>query len=430
MEEIVKTIASALGPGKIQKKPFEDAFLTQDLSVMEIDSFLINLCMEAACVKELLSIPWVCEGGLVENMELVVEEYRQTRRLLPIRLCVLGPPAVGKSSLSQHICDHYKLHHISLKDVISETISQLEETVKNEDPEADTEDSATEVQELLDGLKDSLENNGGHLDDQLLVKVMKNKLMSNPCRNQGFVLDGFPKTYEQAKALFSVEEEESEERTSKLPPHNEKIIPGFVLTLDASDAFLKDRVMNLPERLVEEKNYQQEHFLQQLARYRADNLLDTTVLNYFDELDIMLLHMEITSSDDPDCLLLMHKIKETVGPSRNYGPSSQEVEEEERQRTEERMMQEAQEKAEKEQREAQEAMQRAALWEEWRRRLEEGRQQEEELLEAQSLPMRNYLMEHVMPTLSQGLIQCCTVKPHDPVDFLAEYLLKNNPRNY
>lgn len=33
MEEIVKKIASVLGPGKIQKKPSEDAFLTKDLSV-------------------------------------------------------------------------------------------------------------------------------------------------------------------------------------------------------------------------------------------------------------------------------------------------------------------------------------------------------------------------------------------------------------
>ncbi len=35
-----------------------------------------------------------------------------------------------------------------------------------------------------------------------MVKVVKDKLMSNPCRNQGFVLDGFPNTYEQAKELF------------------------------------------------------------------------------------------------------------------------------------------------------------------------------------------------------------------------------------
>lgn len=44
---------------------------------------------------------------------------------------------------------------------------------------------------------------------------------------------------------------------------------------------------------------------------------------------------------------------------------------------------------------------------------------EDELLEAQAVPFRNYLLEHVMPTLSQGLVQCCQNQPQDPVDFLV-----------
>lgn len=43
---------------------------------------LINLRMEGVHLKELFSINWLCESGLVENIELVVEEYRQTRGLL------------------------------------------------------------------------------------------------------------------------------------------------------------------------------------------------------------------------------------------------------------------------------------------------------------------------------------------------------------
>ncbi|XP_018553226.1 adenylate kinase 7 isoform X2 [Lates calcarifer] len=380
MEDIVKTIASALGPGKIKKKLFEEAFLTRDLS--------------------------------------------------PIRLCVLGPPAVGKSTVTKQICEHYKLHHITLKETISETITQLEDTVMNADPEADNEDSAAEAQEQLNSLKDSMEQNGGLLDDQLLVKVIKDKLMSNPCRNQGFVLDGFPKTYDQAKELFSGEEHESEDGPSQISSYSKKITPEFVMCLDASDAFLKDRVMNLPERLVQEHSYEQEHFLQRLARYREKNTEDETVINYFDELDITPLYLEITSSDEPDCLLLMQKICDTVGKPRNYGPSSQEVEEEARRKTEEKMRKEAQERAQEEQKEEEEARQRAARWEEWTKGLEEVRRQEEELLEAQSVPMRNYLMEQVMPTVTQGLIECCMAHPQDPVDFLAEYLFKNNPFDY
>ena len=44
-----------------------------------------------------------------------------------------------------------------------------------------------------------------------------------------------------------------------------------------------------------------------------------------------------------------------------------------------------------------------------------------------SIPLRNYLMQNVIPTLTEGLIEVCKLKPEDPVDYLAEYLFKNNP---
>uniref|UniRef100_A0A671XHN6 Adenylate kinase 7b n=1 Tax=Sparus aurata TaxID=8175 RepID=A0A671XHN6_SPAAU len=393
------------------------------VKVMEIDSLLVNLRMESAHLKAPFSVNWSCESGLVDNMALVVEEYRQTRGLLPVRLCVLGPPAVGKSTVCKQICQHYTLHHITLIDTITETISQLEETVQNADPDGDNDDSVAEAQEQLASLKASMERNGGILDEQQLVKVLKDKLTSNPCRNQGFVLDSFPKTYEQAKELFSGETLQHGSSCSGVRSTCTFKIYKFVLCLDASDAFLKDRVMNLPERQVQEHNYGQEHFLRRLATYRESNMEDITVVNYFEELDISPLN-------EPDCLLLMQKIFHTVGKPRNYGPDIQEVEREQRRRAEVRMKREAMEQAEEESREAEEARQRAARWEEWTKGLEEARQQEEDLLEAQSVPMRNYLVEHVMPTLTQGLIECCTARPQDPVDFLAEFLLKNNPFNY
>ncbi|XP_026186698.1 adenylate kinase 7 isoform X2 [Mastacembelus armatus] len=428
MEDIVKAVAAVLGHGKIHKKPSEEAFLTKDLSVMEIDSLLVNLWIEGVYLKELLSINWLCESGLVDNIELVVEEYRQTRGLLPIRVCLLGPPAVGKSTVSKQICEYYKLHRIALKETISETITQLEDAVKNPDPEAENEDSAAEAQELLNSLKDSIDQNRGLLDEHLLVKVVKDKLMSNPCKNQGFVLDGFPKTYEQAKKLFSADEHDLDEGTSQNSSYSKKIMPEFVLCLDASDAFLKERVMKLPERLVQKHNYEQQHFLQRLTRYRADNVEDETIAHYFEELDITPLYLEITSNDEPDCLLLLQKIFNTLGKPRNYGHSTWEVEEEGMRKAEEKMRKEAQLRAEEEQREEEEARHRAACWGEWG--LEMVRQQEEELLGAQSASLKNYLMEHVMPALTQGLIECCTVQPQDPVDFLAEYLFKNNPFDY
>lgn len=122
---------------------------------MEIDALQLNLYMDSVYIKELLSVKWMCEAGLVENIALVVEEYRQSRQLLvcqkkkkcrkwhqkgvccdikdksskcssslqPIRVCVLGPPAVGKSTVSKHICQQYKLHYITLEESISQLVS-------------------------------------------------------------------------------------------------------------------------------------------------------------------------------------------------------------------------------------------------------------------------------------------------------------------
>ncbi|XP_068195196.1 adenylate kinase 7 [Antennarius striatus] len=426
LEDIVKTVSSALGPGKTQKRAFEEAYLVKDLSVMEIDSLTVNLRMEGVHVKELFSISWRCESGLVENMELVVEEYRDTRRLQPLRICVLGPPAVGKTSMSKEICNFYQLHYITVKETISETLAQLSDAVKNADPDAEYDDSAAEAEKLLSSLKDSMEENGGLLDDHVLLRVMKDKLMSNPCRNQGFVLDGFPSTYEQAKELFC--ECESEDGISEESSYSKGIIPDLVLCLDASDEFLMERVQNLPQKAVQKLNYEEENFLRELAAYRQRGLEQETVVNYFDELDVAPLYLEVTDSQETDCLL-MQKIFDRLGEPRNYGSSSREVQEEKRRKEEDGLRMEEM-KAEERRREEEETGHGAAGWEEWSKGLEELRRQEKALLDDQSTSMRSYLMRNVLPILSQGLMECCTVQPPDPVDFLAEYLLKNYPNNY
>lgn len=63
-------------------------------------------------------------------------------------------------------------------------------------------------------------------------------------------------------------------------------VSEFVFYLDASDEFLKDRVKNLPESLIQERNYEQEPFLQRLAKHREEKLENKTALEFFDELDI------------------------------------------------------------------------------------------------------------------------------------------------
>lgn len=47
--------------------------------------------------------------------------------------------------------------------------------------------------------------------------------------------------------------------------------------------------------------------------------------------------------------------------------------------------------------------------------------------QTRSAPLRAYLMSEVIPTLTEGLIEVTKVRPEDPVDFLAEWIFKNNP---
>ena len=45
--------------------------------------------------------------------------------LQPLRICILGPPASGKTTVCQKLCEFYKLHHIKIKDVIDEALEEL-----------------------------------------------------------------------------------------------------------------------------------------------------------------------------------------------------------------------------------------------------------------------------------------------------------------
>ncbi|XP_023061119.1 adenylate kinase 7 isoform X5 [Piliocolobus tephrosceles] len=370
LEDIVKCISKNTGPGKIQKIPRENAYLTKDLTQDCLDHLLVNLRMEALFVKENFNIRWAAQTGFVENINSILKEYKQSRGLMPVKICILGPPAVGKSSIAEELAKYYKLHHIQLKDVISEAIAKLETIVAPKDigegeeevEEEEEEENVEDAQELLDGIKESMEQNA-----------------------------------------------------------------EFVCALDASDEFLKERVINLPERIVAGTHYSQDRFLRALSNYRDINIEDETVFNYFDEIEIHPIHIDVGKLEDAQNRLAIKQLIKEIGEPRNYGLTDEEKAEEERKAAEERLAREAAEEAEGEHQEAVEMAEKIARWEEWNKRLEEVKREERELLEAQSIPLRNYLMTYVMPTLIQGLNECCNVRPEDPVDFLAEYLFKNNP---
>ncbi|NXX21687.1 KAD7 kinase, partial [Podargus strigoides] len=215
LQELIECISKNVGPGKIENIPKEDAFLSKELTQMDLDKLFVDLRMKAAFLKDIFNIKWVAEAGLVENIEQIVKEYKKSRGLLPLKVYIHGPPGVGKSTVAEELCKHYKLHHIKIKDVISERIAELEKVVaskeqdsdgvgeEGEDDEEEEGENVEAAQKLLAEIKESMEQNAGDLDDKYVLEFVKDKLKSMPCRNQGYVLDGFPETYDQAKDLFS-----------------------------------------------------------------------------------------------------------------------------------------------------------------------------------------------------------------------------------
>lgn len=59
-------------------------------------------------------------------------------------------------------------------------------------------------------------------------------------------------------------------------------------------------------------------------------------------------------------------------------------------------------------------------------RLEQIKEFERDVLDSMSHPIRQYLMDNLVPILTDGLIEVCKKTPADPVDFLAEYLFRKS----
>jgi adenylate kinase len=97
----------------------------------------------------------------------------------PINIVLIGPPGSGKGTQAARICERYGLPWISTGEI-------LRAAVKARSP------LGRKVQSTL--------ASGGLVADALMIDLIRGRL-AEPDAATGFVLDGFPRTLDQARAL-------------------------------------------------------------------------------------------------------------------------------------------------------------------------------------------------------------------------------------
>jgi len=98
-----------------------------------------------------------------------------------MRIIFFGPPGSGKGTQAKLLANSIKIAHLSTGDI-------LREKLKDED------NFSSELKKEM--------SSGNLVSDDLLNKIITNKLNSKSCFN-GFILDGYPRTLSQSNYLFS-----------------------------------------------------------------------------------------------------------------------------------------------------------------------------------------------------------------------------------
>jgi adenylate kinase len=97
-----------------------------------------------------------------------------------VKVLVHGPPASGKTALSQLLAQEYSIHYVNAEELVKEALEKDAELAK----------------QVHDHSKD------GKPSEDIVTSIIKKKLQSWPCQNQGYVLDGYPANVIQAELLF------------------------------------------------------------------------------------------------------------------------------------------------------------------------------------------------------------------------------------
>ncbi|KAL3656304.1 hypothetical protein V7S43_018876 [Phytophthora oleae] len=447
--------------------------------------------------------------GLLGNLAFFVDDFIRAMDLRPVRTVILGAPRAGKTLLSRKLARDYYLPYLSPQTLLHELFApehdappsapskatQLDPESdggqqnndshrENEDPEAaETKKLRGELQSWAPTPGGSGENDS-QLPETALVALVRWKLRSAACRNQGYVLDGLPITAIQAKQIFKQEPNNDSNRDeeggsgeagesdgsnpvdsgetatgeenadgaavpavdieallSRLKPRRHVEIPNRVMVLQAPRALLEIRAQALSEAEAERTENTQDAFAR---RFEAFEVSIEALEEFFekpkphpdaggssmigvDGIEVLELSLrdEHGYRDAATFAAPIQRYMEQEGRApRNFHPTHAEMHEQ--RQAAEKLVREAEIRAAQRTREQDaqdEAAQQAKLARE-RARLELLQREEAELLEMRAKPLRTYLMDTVLPALTEGMLEVVKVQPTDPIDYLAEFLFR------
>ncbi len=99
-----------------------------------------------------------------------------------MKIILLGAPGSGKGTLAKKISKDFDIPQISTGDLFR--------AIVKEDSEL-----ASKVREIM--------QSGGLVPDEVTIEIVKERIAKDDCK-KGFILDGFPRTVNQAKALEGI----------------------------------------------------------------------------------------------------------------------------------------------------------------------------------------------------------------------------------
>ena len=415
---------------------------------------------------------WHCEFGIPENIELLSEEFNLYRDLKPIKIIILGPPYGGKSTIAKMISEKYKIKHFTIDEICEwakNENNELGDLIKKKDEEI--EENVKKAMEEYEHRKNKKKTDPPFdpspfrkYPDDLLTKIIKAKLSIGECISKGYILENYPKSYNDCLNLFNKEKDENKfELNKELIPDNVLIINNY--TNESLKEKLKMKYPDYPERTneldlkfnkrlekykqLELKNDENQKLL--IDFYKENNIdvffIDEkklmqnieeenkkiieflerngpidNIYKLFDEEEIKILesnqeNVELAEKkeDNKEIIEGEKDVKSLVKEENN---NSNEIlnenndDMEEKSNLNDKKMSNLEESKVIEEDKIQQ-------------KIDEIKERERTLLDKKSEILRRYLNENIIPLLSKGILDICQNIPEDPVESLAKYLSEN-----